>query len=146
MLFKKQFFTDEQRRTIVQAITDAEATTSGEIRLHVEANCKKDNVLDRAADVFFQLKMNETEARNGTLIYLAYEDRKFAIIGDEGINAVVPANYWDGTKQVMAEHFKRAEFMEGILFAIKETGSHLKQYFPISENDKNELSNEISEG
>ncbi len=146
MLFKKQFFTDEQRRTIVQAITDAEATTSGEIRLHVEANCKKDNVLDRAAEVFFQLKMNETEARNGTLIYLAYEDRKFAIIGDEGINAVVPANYWDGTKQVMAGHFKRAEFMEGILFAIKETGSHLKQYFPISENDKNELSNEISEG
>ena len=146
MLFKKQFFTDEQRRAIVRAITDAEATTSGEIRLHVEANCKKDNVLDRAAEVFFQLKMNETEARNGTLIYLAYEDRKFAIIGDEGINAVVPANYWDGTKQVMAEHFKKAEFMEGILFAIKETGSHLKQYFPISENDKNELSNEISEG
>jgi uncharacterized membrane protein len=146
MLFKKQFFTDEQRRTIVQAIADAEATTSGEIRLHVEPACKKENVLDRAAEIFFQLKMNETAARNGTLIYLAYDDHKFAIIGDEGINAVVPANYWDGTKQVMAEHFKKGEFMEGILFAIKETGSHLKQYFPISEHDKNELSNEISEG
>lgn len=146
MLLKKQFFTDEQRRTIVQAIADAEATTSGEIRLHVEPVCKKDNVLDRAAEVFFQLKMNETAARNGTLIYLAYDDHKFAIIGDEGINAVVPANYWDGTKQIMAEHFKKGEFMQGILFAIKETGSHLKQYFPISEHDKNELSNDISEG
>ena len=146
MIFKKHFFSEEKRKAIVQAITNAEAMTSGEIRLHIEANCKKETVLDRAAEVFFQLKMNETKDANGVLIYLAHEDKKFAIIGDKGIDAVVPANFWDGTKEVMSLHFQKGEFFEGIVFAIQETGSHLKQYFPLEKDDKNELSNEISEG
>lgn len=146
MLFQKHFFTEEQRKAIVQAIADAEAMTSGEIRLHVEAKCKNENVLERATEIFFQLKMNKTLHQNGVLIYLAHEDKKFAIIGDKGINEVVPATFWDGTKEVMSGHFKQNEFLEGVLFAIQETGSHLKQYFPLHANDKNELTNEISEG
>ena len=146
MIFKKHFFNEEERKKIVQAITDAEAMTSGEIRLHIEAKCKKENVLDRATEVFFQLKMNETKEENGVLVYLAHADKKFAIIGDKGINEVVPANFWDGTKEVMSGHFKQNEFLQGILFAIEETGSHLKQYFPLQAGDKNELTNEISEG
>jgi uncharacterized membrane protein len=89
--------------------------------------------------------MNETVHKNGVLIYLAYEDKKLAIIGDKGIDEVVPANFWDGIKEVMSGHFKQNEFLEGIIFAIQETGSHLKQYFPVQSDDKNELSNEISE-
>jgi uncharacterized membrane protein len=146
MLFNKQFFTDAERKQIVQAITEAELMTSGEIRLHIEAKCNKENVIERASEVFFQLKMNETANQNGTLIYLAYEDKKFAILGDKGINEVVPANFWDGIKEVMSGHFKQGEFLQGVLFAITETGSHLKQYFPLKDDDKNELSNEISEG
>ena len=146
MLFKKKFFTAEENKSIVDAIAQAEAMTSGEIRVHIETVCKAENVLDRATEVFYHLKMNETAHQNGVLIYLSYEDHQFAIIGDKGIDAVVPANFWDGTKEVMKEHFKRQEFLEGIVFAITETGSHLKQYFPIQHNDKNELPNEISEG
>ena len=146
MLFQKQFFKEEERKSIVQAITDAEQMTSGEIRLHIEANCKNENVLDRATEVFFQLKMNETAQQNGVLVYLAYEDKKFAILGDKGINEVVPGNFWDGIKEVMSGHFKQDEFLEGIVFAITETGSHLKHYFPLQAHDKNELTNEISEG
>ena len=146
MIFKKHFFKEDERKKIVQVIADAEAMTSGEIRLHVEAKCKNENVLERATEIFFQLEMNETVHQNGVLIYLAYEDQKFAIIGDKGINEVVPATFWDGTKEVMSGHFKQNEFLEGVLFAIQETGSHLKQYFPLHANDKNELTNEISEG
>ncbi len=146
MLFKKKFFTAEENKSIVDAIAQAEAMTSGEIRVHIEGVCSTESVLDRATEVFYHLKMNETIHQNGVLIYLSHEDHQFAIIGDKGINAVVPANFWDGTKEVMKEHFKRQEFLEGILFAIAETGSHLKQYFPIKSNDKNELPNEISEG
>lgn len=143
----KSFFSENERNAIVKAIADAEAQTSGEIRLHVEAKCKKkENVLDRAVEVFYQLKMNETKHQNGVLIYMAHEDKKFAIIGDKGINAVVPANFWDGTKEVMHLHFQKGEFFQGVVFAIGECGSHLKQYFPLGANDKNELSNEISEG
>ena len=145
MIFKKHFFKEEERKKIVQSIAEAEAMTSGEIRLHIEAKCKNENVLDRATEVFFQLKMNETVHKNGVLIYLAHEDKKFAIIGDKGIDEVVPANFWDGIKEVMSGHFKQNEFLEGIVFAIQETGSHLKQYFPVQADDKNELSNEISE-
>lgn len=146
MLFSKSFFTAEQNSALVKAIGNAEAMTSGEIRVHVEARCKTENVLDRATEVFYQLKMNETAQQNGVLIYIAYEDHRFAIIGDKGINAVVPATFWDGTKEVMREHFKRGEFSEGVEFAITEVGFHLKQYFPLQAGDKNELTNEISEG
>ena len=145
MFFKKHFFNEQERKKIVAAITNAEAMTSGEMRLHVEAKCKG-QVLQRATQVFYQLGMDKTKHANSVLIYLAHEDRKFAIIGDKGIDAVVPANFWDGTKEVMRGHFKQNEFLQGILFAIEETGSHLKQYFPLEANDKNELTNEISEG
>lgn len=84
--------------------------------------------------------------QNGVLLYIAYDDKLFAIIGDKGINHVVPANFWDGIKEVMTGHFKKNEFFEGVVFAIKESGMHLKQYFPLQDGDKNELSNEISEG
>ncbi len=146
MLFQKQFFNDTQRKAIVQAITDAELMTSGEIRLHIEPKCATENVLERASEVFFKLKMNETAHQNGVLVYLAYEDKQFAILGDKGINEVVPANFWDGIKEVMSGHFKKGEFLEGVVFCIEQAGIHLKQEFPLKDNDKNELSNEISEG
>ncbi|MDB5281620.1 MAG: hypothetical protein JWO06_695 [Bacteroidota bacterium] len=145
MIFEKHFFTDVQKKAIVSAITDAEAMTSGEIRVHIEAKCKID-VLKRATEVFYHLKMDKTTQANGVLIYIAHDDKKFAILGDKGINAVIPANFWEGTKEVMREHFKRGEFYEGTVFAISETGSHLKQYFPHLRDQQNELPNEISEG
>jgi len=145
MFLKRHFFNEEHRNAIVQAITDAEAMTSGEIRVHVEPKCSGD-VLHRAKEVFYQLHMNETPHANGVLIYLAHNDRKFAILGDKGIHAVVPANFWDGTKEAMREHFKRGEFYEGVVFAVRETGQHLKQYFPHNKGQKNDLPNEISEG
>lgn len=141
----KPLFTESQKLEIVKAIADAEAMTSGEIRLHIEANCSGEPV-NRAVELFYKLGMDKTADANGVLIYLAHFDQKFAIIGDKGINEVVPANFWDGTKEVMKGHFQKKEFFEGVVFAIKETGFHLKQYFPLQSNDKNELSNEISEG
>jgi uncharacterized membrane protein len=146
MALKKELFTDEQKKAIVKTIGEAEECTSGEIRLHIEAKCKAHDPLLRAVEVFNKLGMNQTAQANGVLIYLAYADKKFAIIGDKGINDVVPANFWDGTKEVMAGHFKKSEFFEGVAFAIRETGNHLKQYFPLGDNDKNELPNDISEG
>lgn len=146
MLFDKPLFTAEEKNAIVEAIGSAEAMTSGEIRLHIETKCKTEDPLERALQVFYELKMNETALQNGVLIYLAYTDHKFAIIGDKGINTVVPATFWDGVKEVMAGHFRQGEFFQGVVFAIKETGVHLKQYFPLQHGDKNELSNDISEG
>lgn len=146
MIFTKSFFSDEERKALVAAIAEAEGLTSGEVRVHIEPSSKGKAVLDRAVEVFTKLDMQKTAARNGVLIYVAHEDHQLAIIGDKGINEVVPDNFWESTKDTMLEHFKKGEFFQGIIFAIKSSGDQLKHYFPLQTNDKNELSNDISEG
>ena len=145
MVFHKHIFTDAQKLKLVNAIGDAEEQTSGEIRVHTEPHCKGES-LDRAVEVFKKLGMNKTDQRNGVLIYLAFKDKKFAIIGDKGINEVVPKDFWESTRNEMASCFKQGKFMEGVEYGIREVGKHLEAYFPHLDGDKNELSNEISEG
>jgi len=139
------FFTKEQQKRIVEAIGQAEHNTSGEIRVHIEKNCKID-VLDRAADVFAMLKMHKTDLRNGVLFYLSLEDRKFAILGDGGINAKVPENFWESVKEVVLEQFKLDNQTEGLVRGILMAGEKLKAHFPYQKDDVNELSDEISFG
>lgn len=141
----RNFFTNEQLEEIKQAILNAELDTSGEIRVHVENKCEGE-VLDRAAHVFKVLEMQSTELRNGVLIYLAVKNRKFAIIGDSGINAVVEKDYWERIKARMLNDFRENRFTEGLSNAILEVGKVLKTQFPHQIDDKNELSDEISFG
>ncbi len=145
MVKAEKFFTEEEKHKIMMSIQDAEKDTSGEIRVHIENTCKVD-VLDRTAFLFGKLKMQKTEKRNGVLFYLAVIDRKYAIIGDAGINAVTPDNFWDEIKKSMAEYFARGEFAEGLIQGIHMTGEAMKKYFPHSQDDINELSDEISFG
>ena len=139
------FFSREDKISILNAIKEAELNTSGEIRVHIEKNCKSD-VLDRAAYIFEKLKIHKTKLRNGVLFYLAYEDHKFAILGDAGINAVTPKNFWDDIKDIMTGYFKEAEFAKGLAEGIKMAGEHLKKNFPYQSDDVNELSDDISFG
>jgi uncharacterized membrane protein len=145
MVKAEDFFTKEEKEKIVEAIKSAEKNTSGEIRVHLENNLKGD-VLDRAAFLFQKLRMHTTEKRNGVLFYLAVADRKFAIIGDAGINAVTPENFWDEIKANMLSLFKEEKFTEGIIKGINMAGDALKKYFPYKSEDVNELSDEISFG
>ena len=141
----KSFFSTEQQRQIVEAIKTAELNTSGEIRVHVENHCKGD-VLDRSVMVFNMLKMKETAARNGVLIYLAVGDRKFAIIGDEGINVLVEHDFWNDVKDEMSRHFREGDFTGGVVNGILRVGEKLKAFFPYQSDDVNELPDDISFG
>ena len=136
-------FTSEEKERIIQAIRDAEKNTSGEIRVHIENHCPK-AALDRAAQMFAELKMHKTALRNGVLIYLALQDRQFAIIGDAGINAKVPEIFWDSTKSLMLEQFRQGELCNGLCRGIQEVGRQLKNLFPYQSDDVNELPDEIS--
>ncbi len=138
-----QFFTQEQKQVITDAIKEAELNTSGEIRVHIESSCKED-VLDRAAFTFEKLDMHKTELRNGVLFYLSINDKKFAILGDAGINAVTPDNFWEEIKETVINHFKKNEFDLGLSTGIKMAGEALKSHFPYQQDDVNELSDEIS--
>lgn len=131
---------------ILESIKDAETQTSGEIKLHIESNCKGDSV-ERAVEVFVKLKMHETDLRNGVLFYVATESKKFAIIGDKGINEKVSENFWENTKEKMKGYFIKQEFAKGIIEGIKMAGEQLHVFFPYdSATDKNELSDDISFG
>ena len=141
----KKFFTKEQQLAIQKAIANAEHSTSGEVRVHIDDECKED-VLDKAAKTFHKLKMQKTEKRNGVLFYIAVADRKFAILGDTGINAVTPENFWDNIKEQMLIHFKQQQFTEGLSKGIEMAGLKLKTHFPLQSNDTNELSDEVSFG
>ena len=139
------FLTKEQEQTLVDAIKVAEKNTSGEIRVHLE---KASDVppMDRALDLFYQLKMNETAQRNGVLIYVAIESNKFAILGDEGIHNKVTDSFWDATKDIVISHFRKKEYTKGLELAILDVGEKLKTYFPYQSDDVNELSDNISKG
>lgn len=144
-LLKKSFFTEEESKLIVNAITAAEDKTSGEIRVHIESKCKVDPY-ERGVEVFAKLNMNKTDLRNGVLFYLAMDDHKFAIVADEGINKVVPAHFWDDIRDLMKEKFAKAEFVNGLCAGITMSGEQLKKHFPVLTKNPNELSNEISIG
>ncbi|MBQ4821586.1 TPM domain-containing protein [Aquimarina sp. MMG016] len=141
----EDFLTTDQEQQIVAAIRDTEQTTSGEIRVHLEKHTELD-VLERAEEVFHYLKMDNTIQRNGVLIYVAVEDRTFAIYGDQGINEVVPENFWQSTKDVILKHFKTGNFTQGLIDGVILAGEQLQKHFPWDHYDTNELPDEISKG
>ncbi|UBM60448.1 TPM domain-containing protein [Marinilongibacter aquaticus] len=140
------FFTQSEQHEIVEAIKAAELETSGEVKLHVEKHCPTDNPMERAQEVFFMLALDNTALRNGVLFYLALEDRKFAILGDSGIDAKVDDGFWNEVKETLISHFKTGEYVKGLKEGIEKAGLSLKAHFPYQSDDINELSDDISFG
>ncbi len=138
------FFSEAEKEKIVVAIKQAELNTSGEIKVHVEEACPDANVVERAKKVFLYLSLEKTAQRNGVLFYLAHADRKFAVLGDTGIDKVVPANFWESTRDTLRMYFAQGNYSEGMQLGIKEAGQQLKKYFPYQNDDVNEVSDDIS--
>ena len=139
----EDILTSKQEAKIVEAIRLAEENTSGEILVHIEEKSEKPSI-ERAKEVFNALEMYKTEARNGVLFYINVSNHQFAIIGDEGIDKVVPEDFWESTKEIVIKHFKEKKHKKGLVKGIKKAGEQLKHYFPFQSNDTNELPNEIS--
>jgi uncharacterized membrane protein len=133
----------ELHRRVEQAIADAEQGTSAELRVHLEENCNEDP-LDRASFIFEKLEMHQTAERNGVLIYVAFKDRKLAIIGDAGIHAHLHQETWTATKDEMIRQFALGSYEKGLCDAIAAIGNKLSTYFPYREGDRNELSNTVT--
>ncbi len=141
------FFSKADDERIVAAIRESEKLTSGEIRVHLEDNCVDGDPMKRASELFEELGMIRTDARNGVLFYLAVQDRRFAVLGDSGIDAAVPAGFWDQLKAGMESDFRQGRFADGLCTAVKEAGGLLRQHFPYGgARDRNELSDELSIG
>lgn len=140
----KEFFSEEEKQQLINAIQKAEHQTSGEVRIFVESKCKYVDALDRAQEIFLSLKMHETQLKNATLVYVAVKDKQAAVIGDEGIHQKVGEQYWKDVVNKMLMHFKKEKLAEGICNAIHDLGEALKTHFPYnSSTDKNELPDEL---
>jgi uncharacterized membrane protein len=141
---KQDFLSEEEKQRILDAIRDAEQQTSGEVRIYMERHCKFMDALDRAKELFFQLSMDKTAERNGTLLYIAVKDKQVAVFGDEGIHQKVGQKYWEEEVNKMLVCFKTAHLADGIVECISDIGDALKKHFPYnSTTDKNELPDEI---
>jgi uncharacterized membrane protein len=141
---KKIFFTGEETRLIVNAIRHAEKRTSGEVRVFVESRCSWVDAIDRAAEIFFTLKMDKTEQRNAVLIYVAIKDRQLAVFGDEGIHNKVGDEYWNKVVNEMLSSFNKENYAKGIAECAIQVGEALTAHFPFDrDTDKNELPDEI---
>lgn len=145
-IMSQNFLSDSQKADIIKAIQAAERNSSGEIRVHIEKICPTDSVLDRAAEVFIELGMGNTAQLNGVLFYLSTDDRKFAVLGDKGIDKVVPENFWEITKNLLKTNFSQGLFAEGLAQGIHSAGEQLKHFFPYQSDDVNELPDDISFG
>lgn len=133
----------EELDKISESIRFAESNTSGEIRVYIAKHCKG-APLETAYKVFHQLEMNETDLRNGVLIYLSPSDHKAAIYADEGINSQInESDFWKDTLDLMLSYFKKDLIAEGICKGVGKVGEVIKSRFPVSENDINELDNEV---
>jgi uncharacterized membrane protein len=138
---------------IAAAVAAAERETSAEIRVHLVRRLPKQadaaaagDALAYARDVFVRLRMHETAERNGVLVYLAVEDRKLAIVGDEAIHGRVGDQYWAGVRDAMVERLRRGAAREAVLHAVADVGGILRKFFPHRPDDRNELSDQVSLG
>ena len=141
----EDFLTKVEEDNIVEAIRDAEEQTSGEIRVHIE-NTNIKSCMERAEDVFYFLGMDNTEDKNGVLFYVDVENKQFAVIGDTGIDKVVPEHFWESVRDRVTGEFSKGNYADGLVLGIIEAGQKLQEYFPYQHTDTNELSNEISKG
>jgi len=141
---KKEFYTDEEKESIVDAVRHAEQRTSGEVRVFVEHHCKYVNAIDRAIEIFGVLQMDKTALRNAVLVYVATKDRQLAILGDEGIHKKVGDAYWENEVKKMIGAFNRDNVAEGIRQCVLNVGEALCTHFPYDKDtDKNELPDDI---
>lgn len=142
---KEFFLTKKEQKKIIKAIQEAERNTSGEIRVHIDAE-PSPNHIEVAVAVFNSLNMNETRDRNGVLFHVSPKDHNFTVIGDEGINAVTPDDFWDEIKLTVIKKFKKGKYAKGLVKGIEMAGIALQKHFPYQDDDKNELPDEISWG
>lgn len=141
---KREFFSEEEKKQVVEAIQAAELTTSGEVRVFIESRCRFVDPLDRAAELFWNLKMDHTQDRNAVLVYVAVRDHQFAVFADQGIHEKVGNEFWNQEVQAMKKHFALNHYADAITQVVKDVGQALQLHFPFKrDTDKNELPDDI---
>lgn len=139
----KSFLTDQQIASLVEAIQSAEEHSTGEIRVHIDSNTENDNA-KTAFKIFEKLCLNKTTEKNAVLFHVNFEQKYLTIIGDTGIHEKVKQSYWDHLHDYITAEFAKGNYYKALKSAILETGLELKKHFPVTGENPNQLSNEIT--
>jgi uncharacterized membrane protein len=139
----RRFLAPDDLEAVSRAVAEAEAGTSGEVRVHLDARCPGDPMA-RAVEVFERLGMTRTTLRNGVLVYVAVEDHKLAVIGDAGVHARVGGAYWSGLRDTLVGHLREGRPRDGLVTAVRDIGEMLRRHFPRAPDDRNELPDDVS--
>ena len=141
---KEDFFAEDEKLQIIEAVRNAEKRTSGEVRVFVESRCSYMDAIDRAKEIFAELKMYETADRNAVLVYVALKDKQLAVFGDEGIHSKLGNEYWNAEVRKMISRFNKENYAEGLKEVVTDIGGALTEFFPYNnDTDKNELPDDI---
>ena len=139
----KEFLGQIDHDCIVNAIREAEAKTSGEIRVFVQRGKLRADPVAAAQRKFHQLGMRKTRERNAVLIFVAPRAHKFAVVGDKAIHEKCGDEFWQRIVDGMRVHFQNEKFSHALFEAIREIGKLLAAHFPITSGNANELPDKI---
>lgn len=127
---------------IEQAIAQSERTHGGEIRFAVEAGLSAWELMrgitprERALQVFSDLRVWDTEANNGVLIYVLWADHDVEIVADRGFNGRLTANDWTEVCHRMERLFGRKQYREAVLEGIRACGELMARHYPRTDADE----------
>jgi uncharacterized membrane protein len=141
----REFLSKLEHDQIVRAIREAEAKTSGEIRVYIQRGKLKANPLIAAQRKFHRLGMDKTRERNAVLIFVAPRVHKFAVVGDSAIHEKCGDEFWQRVVERMRAHFQNEKFSDALIEAVKEIGGVLAGHFPQAFRDTNELPDDLIE-
>jgi uncharacterized membrane protein len=138
-------FTPAVLDAVEAAVRAAESNHCGELRVVVETDLDATSILarrssrERALEVFAALRVWDTAANNGVLIYVLFADRAVEIVADRGFNALVRPDEWSAVCRTMEAQFRAGHWREGALAGVESAAALLARHFPGSARDGNEL-------
>ncbi|MDZ4710983.1 MAG: TPM domain-containing protein [bacterium] len=145
--FIAEYLSDESLDKIAGLISDVEKKTSGEIRLCIKKKRgffeKKHTPREIALKEFTKLGMHKTGEKTGVLMFIIFNERKFEIVADEGINSKISDDHWSLISEKIKNHFVNKDFFEGIKTGILDISQTLIQEFPLKDDDRDELPNTV---
>ena len=141
-----KFFSERDKKFLQEAIARAEENTSGEICVHlVREFTQGEDPMEEGKKIFERLGMTVTAERNGILFLLELNGQRLVILGDQGIHEKVPENFWQEIRDVVLQGFRQGDFSGGLVRGIERCGEKLKAHFPHRRDDRNELSDEVTQ-
>ena len=94
---------------------------------------------ENAVRQFLARNIHLTKARTGVLVFVSLAERYAEIVADEGIDAKVPQEAWNGIVARLLEDARAGRLTEGYETAIAAVGALLAEHFPRRADDANEL-------